>query len=95
MGSLESTSSNGMVSFSLVNGTYSFVVNGMAGYSVSPSSGTITVSGNSITKSIDFTPVGINPLLNPYLVSAVLIAAALLVALVVLFVILPRRKKKS
>ena len=95
MASLESTSSNGTVSFSMVNGTYSFVVNGMTSYSVRPSAGTITVSGSSITKVVYFTLAGSNPLLNPYLMPAVLIAVALLVAMVVLFVILPRRKKKS
>lgn len=95
MDSLESTSSNGTVSFSMVNGTYSFVVNGVAGYSVRPSAGAITVAGSSITRIVDFTPAGSNSLLNQYIVPIVVIAVALLVAMVVLFVILPRRRKKS
>ena len=95
IGGLESTSGNGTVSFSLVNGTYSFIVNGVSGYSRNPSAGIITVSGSPITKSVVFTPAGSNPLMNTYLLSAVLIAAALLIAMVVLFVVMPRRKKKS
>ncbi len=92
---LESTSSNGTVTFSLVNGTYSFTVNSVSGYTIRPSAGTISVSGSSITESIDFVPSSGNPALNSYLAAAILIAVALIAATVAVFVIVPRRRKKS
>ena len=44
-------------SFSLTNGTYSFSVSSVSGYSTSPSSGTITVTGSIVSKTITFTPI--------------------------------------
>ena len=42
-------------SFSLTNGTYSYMIGNVTGYTVSPSSGSITVSGSNATKTITFT----------------------------------------
>ena len=42
-------------SFSLANGTYSYTVSSVYGYSISLSSGSITVSGSSIAKTITYT----------------------------------------
>lgn len=45
------------IGFSLANGTYSFGVSAIPGYSVSPASGQITVKGAAVAKSIVFTPI--------------------------------------
>ena len=42
--------------FSLTNGTYPYTVSNVSGYSVSPSSGSITVTGKSFNQAITFTP---------------------------------------
>jgi len=43
------------ISFNEANGSYSFTIGAVSGYTVSPSSGTVTVSGASVTKDISFT----------------------------------------
>ena len=45
-----------LVAFTEPNGTYSYIVGNVSGYSVSPSSGSITVSGKNLNQSITFTP---------------------------------------
>jgi len=45
------------LSFSLMNGTYPFVIYGIPGYNITPSSGSIVVNGNIITEGITFTPL--------------------------------------
>ncbi|MEM4067727.1 MAG: hypothetical protein QXV17_12800 [Candidatus Micrarchaeaceae archaeon] len=46
-------------SFFLTNGTYSYSIGSVSGYTASPSSGSLTVSGNNITKVITFTATSI------------------------------------
>ena len=50
-----SKSGTGSLAFTEQNGTYSFSVGAIAGYSVSPSSGSIPVNGAAVSKSITFT----------------------------------------
>jgi YVTN family beta-propeller protein len=49
------TSTKGTVDFTELNGTYPFVVNPVTGYTLSPSSGNVVVSGGNVTKAIAFT----------------------------------------
>ena len=49
-------SAGSSIGFSLPNGTYPFTVSA-TGYTASPASGTVTVSGASVSKAITFTPV--------------------------------------
>lgn len=57
-GGVQYSSSDSMV-FDLSDGTYSYTVEPLTGYSINPSSGTIQVSGaNPSTQDIKFTPVG-------------------------------------
>ena len=49
-----SMSSSGVITFTEPNGTYTFTVSTASGYRASPASGTITVSGNSVSSSIDW-----------------------------------------
>jgi hypothetical protein len=51
------SSANSTISFSEPNGTYSYTISNVSGYSVLLSSGSITVSGAGISKTISFTPV--------------------------------------
>ena len=41
--------------FSLANGTYSYAVSNVSGYSVSPYSGSIVVNGTSVSKAVNYT----------------------------------------
>ena len=55
-GNTESSTTN-TISFSEPNGTYSYVVASVTGYTASPSSGTITVNGANVNIAVTFTPV--------------------------------------
>jgi|GEM_PF-2321781 len=55
-GNTESSTTN-TITFNEVNGTYSFTVGSVSGYTVSPSSGTITVKGANVNQAITFTSV--------------------------------------
>ncbi len=52
----KSSLGSGSISFDLANGSYQYTVGVQIGYTVSPSSGTVIVSGSSITQNILFTP---------------------------------------
>ena len=45
------------VMFDEANGTYPYTVGSVSGYTASPSSGSVTVSGAGLTESITFTPI--------------------------------------
>ena len=49
------SSTTSTMSFSEPNGTYSYTIGNVSGYTASPSSGSITVSGSNATKTITFT----------------------------------------
>ena len=53
-GTTESSTASTIV-FSELNGTYTYTVNSVSGYTVSPSSGSITVSNRNATQAITFT----------------------------------------
>jgi len=57
-GTTKSSTTN-TITFSVPNGTYSYVVESVSGYTASPSSGTITVNGANIEKAVTFTPSNI------------------------------------
>ena len=50
------SSSSSTVQFTEGNGSYAFSVGGVSGYTASPSSGTVTVNGASVTQSVAFSP---------------------------------------
>ena len=50
------SSTTDTISITAANGTYSYSVGSVLGYTVSPSSGSITVNGKNVSKSITFTP---------------------------------------
>ena len=56
------SSSNSTILFSELNGTYSYTVNSVSGYTVSPSFGSITVNGKNISQSVTFTEMSITPI---------------------------------
>ena len=51
------SSKTSTITFSLPNGTYSYSISKISGYNISTSSGTLTVSGNNLAKSITFSQV--------------------------------------
>ncbi|MCL5731661.1 MAG: hypothetical protein M1605_06095, partial [Candidatus Thermoplasmatota archaeon] len=44
-------------SFSLTNGTYSYTISNVSGYSVSTSSGSISLNGASVSRTVTFAPI--------------------------------------
>ncbi len=52
------TSTSSVISFSEHMGTYNYVVGSLSGYDISPKSGTITVTDQSISQNIKFTGTG-------------------------------------
>ena len=58
-GITESSTSNTIV-FSETNGTYTYKINNVSGYTISSQSGNITVKGNNISKSVAFTQTSKN-----------------------------------
>ena len=55
-GTTESSSTN-TITFSVPNGTYSYTIGSVSGYTASPSSGSITVNGANVNQAITFTAV--------------------------------------
>ena len=56
-GSPGSGSAPGSITFNEPNGTYSYSIGSVAGYTASPSSGSATVSGADVSQAITFTPI--------------------------------------
>lgn len=80
--------------FYLANGTYTYEISVVSGYSVSTTSGSLGVSGSNISRTVTFSPVknstsGI-PMLEIYVAAIVVVSAALVASLVFM-----KRKKKS
>jgi len=88
------TSNNNTISFTEPNGTYSFTISPINGYSVSPSSGSITVKGTNISQNITFTSVTTTtpPSSNDYLIY-IIIAVVVIAAAIGAVVAMGRRKK--
>jgi len=51
------SSTTNTITFSIPNGTYSYSIGSVNGYTTSPSSGTITVNGANVNIAVTFTPV--------------------------------------
>jgi len=88
------TSTTNTISFTEPNGTYSFSISSISGYSVSPSSGSITVKGTNISQNITFTSVTTTtpPSSNDYLIY-IIIAVVVIAAAIGVVVAMGRRKK--
>jgi len=74
--------------FLVSNGTYSYTIGSVPGYSASPSSGNITVNGANVTQAITFRPTTTT---LPF--SYIIIAIALIAAVIGAVVAMRRRKK--
>ena len=57
MGASTINSANPSISFTVINGSYSFHISNVSGYLVSPTAGVVTVDGSSITKTVTFTQI--------------------------------------
>lgn len=88
------TTISSWISFSLRNGSYNFSVGSVGGYTTSPSSGTVVVSGANVSLAIDYgvTIVGLSPSTFWLVVTIVLaIVAVIAVALAVRLAVRNRR----
>ena len=56
---ISESSTTNTITFTMPNGTYSYAIGSISGYSVSTSSGSITVNGSDMSQTITFTPVKI------------------------------------
>ncbi len=54
-------SASDTITFTVPNGTYSYTVSPVSGYSVSPSSGSISVTGSNVSKAVTYTAMSIPP----------------------------------
>ena len=88
------TSTTNTISFVEPNGTYSFSIASINGYSVSQSSGSITVNGTNISQNITFKPVTTttSPSSNDYLIY-IIIAIVVIAAAIGVVVAMGRKKK--
>jgi hypothetical protein len=59
------TSISSTIAFNKVNGTFSFTVGPVSGYDISPSSGTLTVSGHAVSQTIAFSAASVSPSSTP------------------------------
>ncbi len=57
LGGVTHTSTTNTIAFMEPNGTYSYAVGTVAGYTVAPSSGALTVNGAAVSETITFTPM--------------------------------------
>ncbi len=89
-GTMKSSTSN-IIVFNEPNGTYTYKVNAPSGYILSPSSGTITLNGNNITKEITFKSNKTSILSNTELYE--IIGAAAVIAAIGGAVMFIRRRK--
>ena len=86
------TSTSNSITFSEPNGTYSFSVSTVSGYSVSPSSGQITVKGGAVqSPSISYSSTSSSSFPLFYVIIGVLVAIA--VVLAVMLLLGARRKR--
>ena len=94
------SSTTSSISFSIDNGTYTYIVGNETGYTSSPSTGTITVHGSTVSQTVSFTSVPNKPVkpnsfpLSGTTLYAVLGGIAAVIAISAAFA-LSRRKKKS
>ena len=95
------SSKTSTITFALPNGTYSYTIGNVSGYNISKSSGSLTISGNNLTKSITFSQVpSTTPSKNPPSPSSsntdlyIIIGAVSAVAVAGAVVTIMLRKKK-
>jgi len=91
------TSTTNTISFTEPNGTYSFSISSINGYSVSPSSGSITVKGTNISQNITFTSVTTTtpPSSNDYLIYIIIAVVVIAAAIGVVVAMVGRKNKPS
>ncbi len=63
-GSSQSSNTSSIAFTNIPNGSYSFTVSQVQGYTSSPSSGTVNVAGANISESINFSPASTNEILS-------------------------------
>ena len=92
---VKESSTASTIVFSELNGTYTYTVNSVSGYTVSPSSGSITVNGKDMTQAITFTH---NPVkktsfvLSPFELYAIIGAVIAIAAIGGAAIVLRRRR---
>jgi len=91
------TSTTNTISFTEPNGTYSFTISPINGYSVSPSSGSITVKGTNISQNITFTSVTTTtpPSSTNYLIYIIIAVVVIAAAIGAIFAMGRRKNKPS
>jgi hypothetical protein len=88
-----SSSFNGTVSFSEVNGSYVFRVNSIPGFTVTPSAGSVNVHGKSVAEVVAFTPANFF-VRYPY-IAPVLVVSFIVIAIAAVYLVVLRKMKKQ
>lgn len=70
LGGATKSSTTTSIAFTELNGTYSFTVAGVTGYTASPSSGSVTVDGQAAAQVITFAPVAGGPTISSFTVTS-------------------------
>ena len=91
-GSISENSTGSVITFNVTNGTYSYTLGSVSGYTLSTPNGTIVVNGNQVTQNVSFAPVKSPPSSSIYIYAA--IAGIIIIAAVAVAVSLSRRAKK-
>jgi cytochrome c biogenesis protein ResB len=93
-GALESSIAS-TITFTEPNGTYAYTVGSVPGYTVSPTSGSVTVKGANVKEPIIFTPIKVPPKPPNYLpIEIIIIVIVVIIVGLLAFYLLVWRKKK-
>jgi hypothetical protein len=95
-GALESSTTNTII-FMVPNGTYTYIVGSVSGYTVSPTSGNVKVNGANVKEPIIFTPIKVPPKPPNYLPIEIIIIviAVIIVGLLAFYLLVWRKRKKK
>ena len=84
-------STEDMINFTVVNGTYAYTIGPVSGYNVATTTGEVNVSGNNVNLTENFTKVSVPQNFTIYYEVAVALAAiAIMATAITLFI---RRKR--
>ena len=89
------SSTTGTITFTEVNGTYSYTVANVTGYTVSPLSGSVKVNGTNASVSVTFKSTTTTTATSSSTIILALTAIVIIAAIIIVVVAITRKKKTS
>ncbi len=89
------SSTTGTITFTEVNGTYSYTVANVSGYTVSPLSGSVKVNGTNASVSVTFKSTTTTTATSSSTIILALTAIVIIAAIIIVVVAITRKKKTS